>query len=99
MQLARRRAEQALRLEIVVIAVEAQQIVQDEGRLRPLYQLAVGTARRQVGIAIRRIGRHLIKKNIDGRILGRGVVFDADTPATDWTPGIGMELWSAPRER
>jgi hypothetical protein len=37
---------------------------------------------------------------IDNRwVLGRGVVFDADTPVTDVGPGIGMELWSAPEER
>jgi hypothetical protein len=59
--------------------------------------------RRQVLDAVERFrpaGVRLDVDFIDNRwILGRGVAFDADTPATDWTPGIGMELWSAPGER
>jgi hypothetical protein len=58
--------------------------------------------RRQVLEAVERFrpaGVRLDVDFIDNRwVLGRGVVFDSDTPVADLAPGIGMELWSAPEE-
>src|SRR5581483_3601690 len=51
MQLARGGAEQALRLEIVFIAVKAQQIMQRERGLRALDQAAAGAPGGQIAIA------------------------------------------------
>src|SRR6202035_1293358 len=61
----RYRAEQTLLFEIGVVAVEGQQVVQIQCRLRLLQQRTVGIAGRQVGVAQRGVWRDLVEEHID----------------------------------
>jgi hypothetical protein len=64
-ELRRHGAEEELRHVLPLVAVEGDQVVEVERQLRPADQRAVAAAHRQLGVAQRRVRRHLVEEQVD----------------------------------
>ena len=68
MEISHHSAQHALRQQLRLVTIKGQQIMEVERNLGAANQVALGSARRQVGIAQRGIVRHLVQVQIDVRL-------------------------------